>query len=182
MNLCQIGMGTQPIRSCQTKHSVLSQFGWCRTTRHVAGLQACPGNALYGSTALKLNKLIYCSTIKNGSTHLSRSKWGQCCSFVRQPWSSMQTWEDIYGPWFVRIKSSSWRYPGWKILWSLSFPPWIDLVDEGWVLPVVLVVTLVFSVGLILAVFYYVKHRKLMFIPTSIWTFLLHADLHLISL
>ncbi len=43
-----------------------------------------------------------------------------------------------------------------------------DLVDEGWVLPVVLVVTLVFSVGLILAVFYYVKHRKLMFIPTSI--------------
>lgn len=67
MNLCQIGMGTQPIRSRQTKHCVLSQFGWCRTTRHVAGLQACPGNALYGSTALKLNKLIYCSTIKNGS-------------------------------------------------------------------------------------------------------------------
>lgn len=43
-----------------------------------------------------------------------------------------------------------------------------DLVDDGWVLPVVLVVTLVFSIGLILAVFLYVKHRKLMFIPTSI--------------
>lgn len=43
-----------------------------------------------------------------------------------------------------------------------------DLVNDVWVLPVVLVITLVFSVGLILGVFYYVKHRKLMFIPTSI--------------
>jgi len=43
-----------------------------------------------------------------------------------------------------------------------------DLVNEVWVLPVVLVVTLVFSVGLVVGVFIYVKHRKLMFIPTTL--------------
>lgn len=43
-----------------------------------------------------------------------------------------------------------------------------DLVNDAWVLPVVLVVTLIFSAGLILGVFLYVKHRKLMFIPTSL--------------
>lgn len=43
-----------------------------------------------------------------------------------------------------------------------------DLVDEAWVLPVVLVVTLVLCVALIGAVVWYVRKRKLMFIPTTL--------------
>lgn len=43
-----------------------------------------------------------------------------------------------------------------------------DLVDEPWVLPVVLIVTLVLCIALIGAVVWYVRRRKLMFIPTSI--------------
>jgi len=43
-----------------------------------------------------------------------------------------------------------------------------DLVDEAWVLPVVLVVTLVLCVALIVAVVWYVRKRKLMFIPTTL--------------
>lgn len=43
-----------------------------------------------------------------------------------------------------------------------------DLVDEAWVLPVVLVVTLFLCVFLIVGVVWYVRKRKLMFIPTTI--------------
>lgn len=43
-----------------------------------------------------------------------------------------------------------------------------DLVDEAWVLPVVLVVTFALSALILLAVIWYVRRRKLMFIPNSI--------------
>eukprot|EP00890_Picochlorum_soloecismus_P001626 jgi/Picsp_1/2464/NSC_05925-R1_magnesium transporter len=43
-----------------------------------------------------------------------------------------------------------------------------DLVDEAWVLPVVLVVTFALSVLILLSVIWYVRRRKLMFIPNAI--------------
>lgn len=43
-----------------------------------------------------------------------------------------------------------------------------DLVDEAWVLPVVLVVTFALSALILLAVIWYVRRRKLMFIPNAI--------------
>lgn len=43
-----------------------------------------------------------------------------------------------------------------------------DLVDEAWVLPVVLVVTFALSVLILLSVIWYVRKRRLMFIPNAI--------------
>ena len=40
-----------------------------------------------------------------------------------------------------------------------------DLVNEAWVLPVVLVITFALSVALILAIVWYLRKKQLMFIP-----------------
>lgn len=71
MSLYLTGVGVHPVRACESKHCLQSQFGWCRATGHAAGVQVFARNEHCGSIVPHDVKLRFSSSAKVESRRTS---------------------------------------------------------------------------------------------------------------